>query len=152
MDKPLKLYRFYENEDSTLGRLEIDNEHFCFTIEDEHRDVKVDGETRIPMGRYRLKFRRTLSPLTERYRERFNWFSWHIELQDVPGFSYIYIHVGNFERNSDGCILVNDGVRPLVPGENAEGSASVVSYERLYKRLEPLLEDDVPIYIEIHNK
>lgn len=147
----LKLYRFYENEDSTAGRLEIDNEHFCFTIEDEHRDSKVQGETRIPMGRYRILFRKVLSPMTEDYRDKFPWFSWHLELQDVPNFEYVYIHIGNNERNTDACILVNYGCL-AIPGSNASGQMSTQAYERLYKKVSALLEDNVPVYIEIHNK
>lgn len=147
----LKLYRFYENKDSTAGRLEADNDHFCFTIEDEHRDTKVNGETRIPMGRYKILFRKELSPMTQRYRDKFPWFSWHIELQDVPNFSYVYIHIGNKEDHTDACILVNDGCA-IVPDSNAVGQLSSQAYERLYKKLAPLLEDNVPVYIEIHNK
>ena len=152
MTTTLKLYRFYENENSTLGRLEANNQHFCFTIEDEHRDEKANGKTRIPMGRYRLRFRREATPLTVQYRKKYDWFSWHIELLDVPNFTNIYIHIGNFEHNTDGCILVNDGVRPLIPSKNAEGSASLQAFERLYKYLAPLLDDDTPVYTEIHNK
>lgn len=147
----LKLYRFYENEDSTAGRLEIDNEHFCFTIEDEHRDTKLAKETRIPMGRYRIMFRKVLSPMTEQYRARFPWFSWHLELQDVPNFTNVYIHIGNKEKETDACILVNDGCA-IRHNSNAIGQMSTPAYERLYKKLSGMLKDNVPVYIEIHNK
>lgn len=33
---------------STLSLVFLDNKQFCFTIEDGYRDIKVDGETRIP--------------------------------------------------------------------------------------------------------
>lgn len=147
----LKLLRFYENKESTAGRLELNNEHFCFTIEDEHRDTKLAGETRIPMGRYRIKFNKNLTPLTKKYRSMFDWFSWHLELQDIPNFTNVYIHIGNKEKDSDACILVNFGC-VIKPDSDAVGQISTQAYEKLYKILAPLLEDDVPVYIDIHNK
>jgi hypothetical protein len=101
----IKMSRKANNGNTTLGKMgnkffEID------TLEDEPREVKVKGETRIPKGRYEIKERKVLSDKTKKYRAKFPWFTWHLELQDVKGFDYIYIHIGNKETDSDGCILV----------------------------------------------
>ena len=68
----LEVIRFSSGTDSTSGiLLEIDktspNPHgegfrckrkfLAYTLEDEQRDVKVWGETRIPAGTYKLKLR-----------------------------------------------------------------------------------------------
>ena len=56
----LEVIRFSSQNDSTLGLLfdVTDGRKFlCFTLEDEARDTKVMGETRIPAGIYDLKLR-----------------------------------------------------------------------------------------------
>src|SRR5690606_2699229 len=79
------LQRFSDNTDSTLGLMFkiIGYEgkprlHFnSFVIEDEYREVKVKGETRIPAGRYELKIRKQDTPLTLKYRKRYpEWFQY----------------------------------------------------------------------------
>lgn len=104
----LGLFRFSDNGESTLGLLFIDSVFQCYTLEDQEQLAKVAGETRIPEGSYGISFRRQLSPLTQRYRQRHPWFSWHLQLMDVPGFENVYIHIGNDDDDTDGCILVGD--------------------------------------------
>ena len=55
----LELYRYSSGKESTLGILYLINDEnkkqfLCYTLEDEKRDVKVYGETRIPSGQYFL--------------------------------------------------------------------------------------------------
>ena len=58
----LEVQRFSSGDDSTLGLLfDVsggDREFLCFTLEDEKRDIKVKGETRIPAGKYEIKLRK----------------------------------------------------------------------------------------------
>ncbi len=85
--------------------------HLCYTLEDEFREVKVPGETRISSGTYELKLR-TKGLLNARYQFRFN--DIHqgmIWLQDVPNFKWIYLHCGNDDDDTDGCILVGSYLR-----------------------------------------
>jgi len=47
----LEVLRFSSDSDSTLGVLfDTTNERkfLCFTLEDEFREIKISGETRIP--------------------------------------------------------------------------------------------------------
>jgi len=102
----IEVNRFADLGDTTLGCLSINGKPKFFTCEDGYNEPKVQGETMIPEGRYLLKERKVLSPLTKKYRARYNWFRWHLELQGVDGFKYIYFHVGNYSKDSNGCILV----------------------------------------------
>jgi hypothetical protein len=104
----LRMLRVAESDDATLGVLYNGTNFVCYTLEDEFRQEKIRGETRIPSGEYEIKFRKVLSPATERYRDKFDWFTYHVELQDVPNFQYVYIHIGNDDDDSDGCILVGE--------------------------------------------
>ena len=134
----LTLYRFSPQSDDTLGLLFIDDEFSCFTLEDEYRDVKVPGETRIPAGEYSILLR-TEGGLQKKYRKRFaRIHAGMLWLQDVPGFKWIYIHCGNRDEHTDGCILVGDSSQQNITEDGfIGGSASA------YRRIYPLIADAI---------
>ena len=112
------LLRNYLKENYTIGNLYctgieldgkktrmIENQFLCNILEDKFRGndlskKKVAGETCIPEGNYEIKmvysnhFKRNLP-----------------QLQNVPFFTNILIHVGNTPKDSLGCLL---------PGMNKE--------------------------------
>lgn len=124
MSRELLLQRRYFNEKYTIGKLSVDEEPFCDTLEDKVRDynkdgdlldegeTKIYGETAIPYGRYKVvvtysqKLKRNL-PL----------------LVSVPHFKGIRIHAANWPTELGGCIA---------PGENKVKGGVVNSrhYER----------------------
>ena len=100
----IAIVRKSDDKESTLGELYIDGNLFCATMEDTYRDIKIDGETRIPAGRYAIGFRHG-SPKGKHYLLKYQT-AGMIWLQNVPGFKYIYIHIGNSDKDTAGCILV----------------------------------------------
>ena len=131
----LELKRFSSQSDTTLGILFVDGEFECFTLEDEYRADKVKGETRIPAGTYKVEKREVLSGLTEKYRKKYPWFDFHFMLQDVPDFQYVYIHIGNDDDHTDGCLLVSDAVKSNRFDENNNLSSSGPAFKRLYQKM-----------------
>lgn len=120
----LKLLRFHNSKDDTLGLLFINEQFACFTLEDEYRAKKVKKETRIPEGTYKIGLR--YSPkFTPRYGHEM------LHIQNVPDFEFILIHPGNKETDTDGCILVGDGVLFNPDGISSIGS-SLAAYRRIY--------------------
>jgi len=96
----LDLYRHVYNTEgdrNIIGDLHIDNEFFCYTLEDEIRadGVKKYGVTAIKAGTYEIEV--TYSPAFKRNL---------ILIKNVPQFSGIRIHGGNTSKDSLGCILV----------------------------------------------
>ena len=59
----LEVLRFSSQKDSTNGVLfdvtEGKRKFLCYTLEDEYREEKVMGETRIPSGTYNITLRTT---------------------------------------------------------------------------------------------
>ena len=146
----LLLQRFSTGDESTLGILYRDYRQFrCFTMEDQPNEPKVPGETRIPAGRYKIELR-TDGGMNARYSKKFDWHFGMLWLQDVPGFTYVYIHYGNYERDTDGCILVGDGCQSNVLDDGMVMS-SVASYTRLYSEIMQAMDADNDIWITIED-
>jgi len=131
----LELKRFSSGTDSTLGILLADGVFECFTLEDEYRTDKVKGETRIPAGTYKVEKREVLSGLTEKYRKKYPWFDFHFMLQDVPNFQYVYIHIGNDDDHTDGCLLVGDSIKSNRFNNDNNLTTSGPAFKRLYQKM-----------------
>jgi len=123
------LKRFADNGSATLGIIHIDDE-YCFTVEDTHRDKKVYGETRIPQGMYEIKLRDE-GEMNAKYKKRYPIHEGMLWLQDVENFEWVYIHIGNTDDDSLGCILVNDSLN----SKYFRGSNSRDAYLRIYKKI-----------------
>lgn len=93
----IELKRIAAREQYTIGRLYLNGEYFCDTLEDTLRapGVKIPGQTAIPAGTYSVVL--NCSPKFNRLLPR---------LLDVPGFDGILMHRGNTHRDTAGCILV----------------------------------------------
>jgi len=109
-------------KDRTVGKLYINGKFQCFTLEDQRRDVKIKKVTCIPERTFRVDFRRE-GGHHSRYSKKFPDF--HIgmlELQNVPSFKFILIHIGNYITDTDGCLLLGlsvDGNNNLVRSTDA---------------------------------
>lgn len=97
-------------EGYTIGRMEINGQYFCDTLEDTDRGLseemseaeiaarKVKGATAIPTGTYRIDMQ-TRSPRFGRVLPR---------LINVKGYAGVLIHSGNTAADTEGCILVGE--------------------------------------------
>lgn len=142
--------RFAHGPDDTLGLLRVDTVFECFTLEDERRAVKVPGETRIPAGVYRVGLQ-AAGRLHLAYSRRYG--SEHVgmlHVEHVPGFTGIMIHAGNVEADTDGCPLVGDELKTNISGRGFLGR-SRPAYERLYRKVAPLLESGVRVDLEVRD-
>lgn len=103
----LTLDRKYKLPTYTIGKLYIDGEYFCDTLEDKDRGltddmtvseiskIKIKKETAIPTGTYKI---------TITYSNRFK--KNMPLINDVKGFEGIRIHSGNTNQDTEGCVLV----------------------------------------------
>jgi hypothetical protein len=98
----IQLVRESFTNKSTEGKLFINGEFECYTLEDKDRflevntiEQKVYAETAIPRGTYNVLL--TRSPRFKKVLPL---------LEDVPYFEGIRIHAGNKPEDSEGCILV----------------------------------------------
>jgi hypothetical protein len=144
----LHLMRIATNAESTIGTLALDGKFFCWTIEDAFKAQKEAGTTRIPPGLYEIKLRQE-GGMTKRYYDRFpDMHQGMLWLQDVPEFSWVYIHTGNKASHSEGCILVGDSANNNAIGDGFVG-ASTAAYKRLYPQIAEAVVDKDPVKILI---
>jgi hypothetical protein len=138
--------RYLTDGRSTLSKIYVDGHFICYGLEDEHRDIKVQGETRIPAGTYKVTVR-TVGGFHNRYSQDARFEKFHrgmLWVRDVPGFEYILIHVGNTEKHTEGCLLVGSGARET-PGSFFIGN-SAMAYKTLYEMVIDAAEcDDLTI-------
>jgi len=106
---------------STTGRLFLNGQFECYTLEDCARPegVKVAGATCIPAGSYAL---------TINHSSRFQRLM--PQLLEVRGFESVRIHSGNTDADTEGCILVG-----LTRAENFVGS-SRAAFRKLFGKLQ----------------
>lgn len=102
----LTLKRIALRSTYTIGRLYVDGNYFCDTLEDTVRDLnkngkfdngekKVYAKTAIPYGTYEIKW--TYSPRFKKYTP---------QLMNVPSFEGIRIHAGSTPADTAGCLLL----------------------------------------------
>ena len=103
----LTLMRIANRPTYCIGKLYVDGQYLCDTIEDTDRGLddrmteeeilklKVKGETAIPSGIYPVTI--TYSPKYKKQMPLIN---------SVKGYSGIRIHSGNTSKDTEGCILV----------------------------------------------
>lgn len=143
----LLLNRVVENDNYTLGLLrQIEKGVTSTTLE--------NGLTqkRVVAGTYEVKLRKELTPLTEKYRRKFDWFSWHLEICNVPNAKYVYIHIGNDETDTDACILVANTLDLTPATKHGFIGESTDNFKKLYLVLSEHLEEGNKAFLTIIDK
>lgn len=151
----LTLTRNWPKATYTIGRLYVDGDLFCNTLEDCDRGLdnrmteaqirrkKVYGETAIPKGTYLVDMN-TVSP-------KYKAVAWYDKLcggkmprlKAVPGFDAILLHPGSNALDTKGCILVG---RNTKVGQLTESRAT---FEVLYTKMSIAAKRGETIVIEI---
>ena len=147
----LDLVRYSGEKDDTLGLFLINCDFQAYTLEDEYREEKVMGETRIPAGTYSIKFRK-VGGFHNRYLKKYGevFHKGMLELQDVPNFKYVLIHSGNDESHTAGCILLGDTSQQNIT-KNGFIGGSVNAYKRVYPQIAKALENGEEVNLTIRD-
>ncbi len=149
----LTLKRVAKKSTYTIGKLYIDGQYFCDTIEDIDRGltqdmplktiqrIKLPKETAIPKGTYKI----TLDVISPKYSTK----DFYIKnankgrvprLLNVPGYEGVLIHCGNTAADSAGCLIV---------GRNKKVGMVLDSKETFIQLYKELLKDKDNLIITI---
>ena len=126
----LLLKRMARKDSYTIGKLYINDEYFCDTLEDKDRGLtqsmslaeiskkKIYSQTAIPSGTYLVTITHS-----NKYKRKMPL------INDVPGYAGIRIHSGNTHQDTAGCILVG---KNKAVGKVLESRAT---YQKLFEIL-----------------
>lgn len=138
----LTLKRIANKKDYCIGKLYINGKYFCDTLEDvdrglddsmteeEIRELKIKGQTAIPVGIYTVLM--TYSPKYQKIMPLIN---------NVKGYSGIRIHSGNSAKDTEGCLLVG---KNTVVGRLTD---SRITFNALFKKLQQKGSNKITIEI-----
>lgn len=122
--------------DCVFGRLgTVAGRNFGVTLEDE-KDI-------FPEGVYEIKIRKVESPLTIKYRKKYPWFKYHLEITGIEGRKYVYIHIGNYTTDTDGCVLLGLGIAPKMITHSTD------TFKKFYEFIYPLLESGERMFLHV---
>ena len=93
----LLLIRDTHSETSTIGKLYLNGEMMCDTLENPWLDNQKNISS-IPSGQYKVRLRLARESATRDYL--------HLLVQEVKDRSYILFHIGNTAKDTRGCGLV----------------------------------------------
>ena len=131
----LVLQRLKHDDKATQGELYLDGALICRTLENRPPvvpGVKEPGESRIPAGRYPLRLR-TEGGFFTRYTRKWAWHGAMAEIV-IPGWQYVLFHIGNYHKDTAGCILVGES-----HGQSDQYGLAVwrstAAYRRVYSAL-----------------
>lgn len=139
----------------------LTNEEHSFrswVLEDQPREQKVKGETRIPADTYDLAIREFETEALKRHRIAYSelpWFknnpTWrHIEVTKVQGFSGILIHAVGDDKDTMGCI--GPGYVFDMTKLNNQQAGSRLAVNDFYAITYPLLQVGKRVQIQIINE
>jgi len=116
-------------DESTIGRILINDEEIGRTLELPWRNNEKNI-SRIPKGKYKAFIR------TDGKRK------WRLQLENVQDRSTIQIHIGNYQRDITGCILVGEDV---IKHTNKECMVtnSKKTMDRLFDKMSEFAEEDM---------
>lgn len=134
----------------------LDNPFISHCLEDEKREVKVAGETRIPSGFYQLKIwndGKDPNQWVLSHREKYgDWFTFPIEVTKVPGFAGVLIHAGIDQSHTEGCILLDDTIGNNTIDPANQGSRSLQAVKRFYQKAYPILESGGKVFLQVRDE
>jgi len=135
MEKILKIevQRIAKKSGYTIGKLYIEGEYLCDTLEDAVRTEKIHGKTAIPEGTYQV-----IMNMSNRFKKVMPL------LLDVPNYAGVRIHSGNTAKDTEGCILL---------GKNTH--VGMITDSRLwvdlfYSKLNGYISDGYKVFLTIH--
>lgn len=132
----IKLKRTDLLPDRTLGIITItdsNNKSFSFaTLEPPSRNNEKNISC-IKSGKY---------PISKRYSQKYGW---HWIINNVPNRDLILIHVGNFPKDTKGCILIGTGFEDI----DNDSRPEVINSKQALKDFNELLKNEKNLEIEV---
>ena len=129
----LLLIRDTFSKNSTIGELFLNGERMSDTLENPWVNNKKNVSC-IPRGEYKVRLRLPRESATRDYL--------HLLVEGVENRSHILIHIGNFPKDTSGCILVGLG------SQQDAVNNSVLAMDLLIKEIVNLGGENIKLIIK----
>lgn len=135
MEKILKIevIRIAKKPNYTIGKLYIEGQYLCDTLEDAVRPEKIQGKTAIPEGTYQV-----IMNMSNRFKKIMPL------LIDVPNYEGVRIHSGNTPEDTEGCILLGKNTKVGMITD------SRLWTEAFYSKINTYISDGYKVFLTIH--
>jgi hypothetical protein len=91
------------SKDGIFGEMTDKNGHLCVTLEHAYQDAKGNWVPKIPQGTFTcVNGPHTLHSHPQEF--------WTYEIAGVAGHSNLLFHWGNFNKDSEGCVLLGQKI------------------------------------------
>lgn len=128
----LRLVRRNFRSDGVFGELtDMNDNHICFTLEHAYADpsAKYGYKAKVPPGSYKcVKGMHKLKADAEAFET--------FEVTGVNGHWGILFHIGNYNEDSEGCILIGEGL-----GNRYKGGVMLTHSKKAFVNLMALLKE-----------
>lgn len=123
----IQIIRKTFTDETSIGDLLLDDKFICYTLEDKDRGLfqglpidkilstKIYGKTAIPYGKYNVELI---------WMPRLKCICPHIK--DIPGFEGVFIHWGNYAKDTLGCPLTGNSKAPDFVGYSKDAFAKLM--------------------------
>lgn len=131
-------------DNCTISSVWIDDTFQCYGMEPVFILGKDKKPRAIPAGKYNVGFRKQGLMLQKLIRRNLGIGQDRgtLHVQDVPGFKYILIHIGNTKKDTQGCLLTGY----LAGNERIYQSTN--AYKAFYKKVANALDTGEEVTIE----
>lgn len=133
----IELIRVAAGKQSTLAHLYIGGRFACYILEDAIRAFKLPGQSAIPAGTYPLGLN-AVAGMNAWYRTRYpGMHRGMVEVRNIPDFSLVFFHIGNYHTDTAGCLLTGAYWQML------NGDYRVLHSAAAYRHVYPLLVEQI---------
>lgn len=144
----LTILRISDDGETVVGKLFLNEVFYCYTLEDSHSDEKIRAEILPAPGAYSLRLNQNDQAVASVYQQLYpGWFSFPLQLQNVPGFTAVYILNNSNDAPDHASIMVTDTLQ--VSNKEAFLKSSEATFKRLYLWLRQALEKGISARIII---
>lgn len=127
----------------------------CYTLENPHHDTKIDGETCVPDGTYPITLRKE-GGMHDRYKSKFKDKFEHrgmLWIRGINNFQYVLIHIGNYTKDTDGCLLLGDEhpITTVMSSSHKQVDfipSSTIAYKKIYRNVCDAIERGENVFIK----
>tara|TARA_R100000654_G_scaffold17445_2_gene36488 strand:+ start:1717 stop:2151 length:435 start_codon:yes stop_codon:yes gene_type:complete len=128
----LLIIRDQFTDKSTIGKLYVNGDFYGHTLELSWQDNKKNVSC-IPKGVYDVSKRHPNKSASYKYE--------HLLIENVPNRNYILFHIGNYPKDTNGCILLGNTRALNFVGDSKSAFYNLMYDLQLYNELELVIKN-----------